>query len=416
MGESDTGRKEVAEWLRDAKRYIAADDRYGLPGWQEQLVDWLHTWGRSDIADSIRRVHLGPFQEDTDLWWIERQQIEGLRHIAELLEAGVMDAPDQARPMRHPYLPFDVKRALIEVCGRAFWYKHLLFDVFTRAGIPEQMFLRYQAEPKFTIARQLLADLERLGDDGFLLQRRLVTELSRFRTLPDDAVPDVDCALDALRALKELVTQHDLTVEDERQREQRAAARGRAETERVTQRQQRLTELSRQFAEMLSAGDYQGRGYGLEDLVEELFELFHIRYRKPYRTATEQIDGAFHFNGFDYLVETRWRKDQATLDDLLAFKGKVDRKIESTRGLFISISGFRGEVDEHLRQAPSANLILMDGYDLTLILEGRIQLTDALQVKADKAFQEGRLLFPLAELLKGGQQIGSNTTAIAMRE
>ena len=31
-------------------------------------------------------------------------------------------------------LPHDVKEALIEVCGRAFWYKQPLFDVFARGA------------------------------------------------------------------------------------------------------------------------------------------------------------------------------------------------------------------------------------------------------------------------------------------
>jgi hypothetical protein len=77
--------------------------------------------------------------------------------------------------MPRELLPAEVKNALIEVCGRCFWYKQPLFDMFARAGISEDMYLKYEHEPKFKIARQLLGDLEVLGDDGLLLQKRLLT-------------------------------------------------------------------------------------------------------------------------------------------------------------------------------------------------------------------------------------------------
>jgi hypothetical protein len=138
----------------------------------------------------------------------------------------------------------------------------------------------------------------------------------------------------------------------------------------------------------------------LEDLLKELFALFEIRYRKSYKSEGEQIDGFFTFGGFDYLVEARWRKEPPTLDQLLSVKGKVDRKIESTRGFIISMLPFREDVLQRLREAGQANLILVDGYDLALILEGRVSLIDGLQAKIDKAAQEGVLYFPLADLFK----------------
>lgn len=147
-----------------------------------------------------------------------------------------------------------------------------------------------------------------------------------------------------------------------------------------------------------TADDRQGRGYSLEDLLKELFALFELRYRKSYKVEGEQVDGFFTFGGFDYLVEARWRREQPSLHDLLAFKGKVDRKIESTRGIVVSIAGFRDDIVQRLREAGAANLILADGYDLNLILEGRVSLVDALQAKVEKAAQEGIVYFPLSRL------------------
>ena len=295
-------------------------------------------------------------------------------------------------------LPADLKSALINVCGRCFWYKQPLFDMLSRAGIPENYYLKYEHEPKFKIARQLIDDLEKMGEDGFLLQRRLLTELCKLRDLPDTEVPDRDAGLEALRKLKKLAYEHNLVIKKERQRAKRRADDAEAQIQQARDRERRLSELHQAFTEMSLSSDHQARGYGLEDLLKELFSLFELRYRKSYLGDGEQIDGWFAFGGFDYLVEARWRKDPPSLNELLAFKGKVNRKIESNRGLFVSVAGFKKESSRRLREAGPANLILMDGYDLALILEGRVSLIDALQAKIDKASQEGILCFSLANL------------------
>jgi hypothetical protein len=75
--------------------------------------------------------------------------------------------------------------------------------------------LPYEHEPKFKIARQVIGDLEAQGDEGFLLQRRLVTELCRLRNLPDTEVPDKDAGLEALRKLKRVVHASDLGIQIE---------------------------------------------------------------------------------------------------------------------------------------------------------------------------------------------------------
>lgn len=297
-------------------------------------------------------------------------------------------------------LPHDVKNALVEVCGRSFWYKQPLFDMFARAGIPGDMYLRYEHEPKFKIARQLLGDLEALGDEGMLLQRRLVTELCRLRDLPDKEVPDRDAGLDALRFLKKMALAHDLVAKEEQATRARRASDAEESIQKARDRDRRLRELYSAFSALAASSDRQASGYGLEDLLKELFALYEIRYRKSYKVDGEQIDGFFTFGGFDYIVEASWRDHPPSLNDLLAVKGKVERKIESTRGVVVSIPVFRPEVLQRLREAGPANLILIDGYDLALILEGRVSLTDALQAKVDKAAQEGVVYFSLADLFR----------------
>lgn len=295
-------------------------------------------------------------------------------------------------------LPFEIKEAVIKVCGKAFWLKDPFRSFLLSAGVPAEIYDRFADESKYKIARHVLGELESLGEDGFLIQRRIVTELCKLRNVPDDSVMDRDAGLRALRWLKELAVTQKLLAEEERSVEDQRIQEARRKQAALIARADKLQELRSKFNSMIkSQDDPQKRGYGFEDLLAELFEVHEIPYRRSYRTDTEQIDGHFKFKGFDYLVEARWRAEPPSESDLGAFKTKVDKKIESTRGVFLSVVGFRQEVVLEFTRGVSSNIILFDGCDLSLILEGHISLIDALELKVQKAAQEGLIYFPLRE-------------------
>ena len=124
-----------------------------------------------------------------------------------------------------------------------------------------------------------------------------------------------------------------------------------------------------------------------------MFAVFEIEYRKSYRINTQQIDGHSRFESFDYLVEAKWRKDMPTELEIGGFKRKVDTKIESTRGLFVSMPGYRPEVISQFN-GQGANIILIDGSHFVHILEGRYDLRDMLRTIISKAAQEGLVYTP----------------------
>lgn len=299
-------------------------------------------------------------------------------------------------------LPFEIREAVVSVCGKCFWLKDPFKAFLVGCGVPSDLYDRYADESKYKIARHVLAELDSMGDDGHLVQRRVVTELAKLRKVPDDNVPDRNAALDALRWLKELAVNQGLLVTEEKSKEEARAQEAKRRQAALAARAQKMEQLRASFTAMVaSKDDPQIRGYGLEDLLAELFGVHELTYRPPYKTHTEQIDGHFGFKGFDYLVEARWRATQPTEADLLVLKSKVDKKITSTRGLFVSIPGFRPEVVVEFTKGVSSNMILMDGADLMLILEGRVSLTDALDLKIQKTAQEGIVFFPLAERFSG---------------
>ena len=256
---------------------------------------------------------------------------------------------------------------------------------------------KYRDLPKFVWARNLLTDLDVI-ENGYELQRRILTELCKFRNIPDMATPNPDAGIGNLRKLKQLAIENKCEVEelkkDTKQRENIAAEKAKI----IKDRAERLIDLRSIFFDNITSSNRQTAGYSLEDILERLFPLFELEYRKSYKTNTQQIDGYFKFEGFDYLVEAKWRKDQPNENEIGGFKRKIDTKLESTRGIFISINGFRDEVIKAF-DGNKTNILFFDGEDLIHILEGRIDLREVIRAKIDKAAQEGIVFLPVKSML-----------------
>jgi len=292
-------------------------------------------------------------------------------------------------------LPFVVVQAMIQCFGLSFHYKDTMAAFLAAAGIPNDIVDKFRDEPKFVWARKTLSELGQ-SPDGCILQQRLLTELFKLRDLPDKNVPDPDAGLDALRKLKRLTLDHDLVVAEKKNTAERRENIAAERTKQIQERASRLEALRNQFNAALLATNRQGSGYCLEDILKDLFALFELEYKKPYRTETQQIDGHFRFEGFDYLVEAKWWKGQPPESEVFKFKGKVDDKFRSTRGLFVSIEGVREEVARRF-DGHGCNILFFDGSDLVWVLEGRVDLRDALRFKIEKAAQHGIASSPLRD-------------------
>jgi hypothetical protein len=261
------------------------------------------------------------------------------------------------------HVPFALQEAVVQACGTVFWYRAPLKQMLVRAGVPQPLIAAYGDAAKFVMVRQILAELDARGEAGARVQQQIVRELAAMRTVQD---PDNrEAGLKALAELRAIAIEHGVIEDggarpsDDGSKRRRAAA---ADMERVAKaRQKGLGELHGAYTAMLTRPrDAQQRGYALQDLLEALFKLHDIPYHPPYRKGTvEETDGFFTFQSFDYLIEARWREKPPPIADLRAFSGKVTAKLQSTRGLFLSIAGFRAEVVDEA--SPLSNLILMDG-------------------------------------------------------
>jgi hypothetical protein len=201
----------------------------------------------------------------------------------------------------------------------------------------------------------------------------------------------------AVQRLQEILQPHDELVQEEQaiaERRRRAAERLRASGAV----RERLSQLSQRYSALVISSDHQSRGFELEKLMYDLFELFDLDPKASFRNTGEQVDGAFSLEGTDYLFEAKWQKEPVTTQDLDAFASKTRRKLENTLGVFLSINGYSADaVLAHSSGQPS--IILIDGSDLMAVLEGRIDFVTLLVRKKRHAAQTGNIYLRIHEIV-----------------
>ena len=253
--------------------------------------------------------------------------------------------------------------------------------------------------------RQIVADLldeltqnqdQYLGD-----LTRLCYEVTNLRSFSH--LEQLEGGEQKSRKARETVEQLRQLVEPHQQRQQEVEDFERRRKERVEKLKtnsavrEKLVELNTHFMAIAAGKNPQARGFALERLMYDLFELFDLDPKASFRNTGEQIDGAFSLEGTDYLFEARWQREVVSAGDLDGFSKKVERKLENTLGVFLSMNGFSGDgVLAHSSTRPS--IILMDGADLMAVLEERIDFVTLLMRKKRHAAQTGNIYLKLHEI------------------
>lgn len=155
-----------------------------------------------------------------------------------------------------------------------------------------------------------------------------------------------------------------------------------------------LQELKSLFNKLATNTNFQQRGFEFEKFLNDLFLLYELDPKGSFKNYGEQIDGAFTFDGTDYLLEAKW-KQQVNRTDLASFTYKVDSKLKIAMGLLITVDGLTSEAIS----PEFKSVIVMDGSDLIAILDGRVSLPDLLYKKRRKATETGNIYLTFDKLL-----------------
>jgi hypothetical protein len=292
--------------------------------------------------------------------------------------------------------------ALKEALCQVYWYKNQM-QGFVRQCLsnPAVLATLNWSDPKRQIASDLVDYLARdqakyLGD-----LTRLCHEICSISSFPhleqlEDGAQKAARARSAVAQLRTLLQPHEVTLKEERsaqERERRSAEKASAQTAL----RQKLEQIKTRYQILAISSQAQGRGFELERVMYDLFELYDLDPKASFRNTGEQIDGAFSMEGTDYLFEAKWEKQLVGAAALDTFAAKVRRKLENTLGLFLSISGFSPDgVTAHA--SSGAVILLMDGADLMAVLEERISLAALLLRKKRHAAQTGNIYLRFADL------------------
>ena len=102
------------------------------------------------------------------------------------------------------------------------------------------------------------------------------------------------------------------------------------------------------------------------------------------------MTGHLKWMGSHFLLEAKWEQSPIGARELRYFKGQIESKLHNTLGLFISINGFTEDGVMAVQRA-RPNLILMDGEELSAVLEGLVDLQELLHRKLRYAAQTGSI-------------------------
>lgn len=316
----------------------------------------------------------------------------------------------------HPYLlvvatqriSANAIAALKDALAAAFWFKDDLYSYARAAVAGEPLFLAgidwTGPQLKRDSASLFVDRLVREQDEHQDVLLGLLVDVAAMDGFPglrksDDPAARSATAREAVARLRAVVQPYEKALmAQQANRERFDAAKHEADERRATS--QRLSELKARYFEILSM-EPTPRGFALEKLLREAFELFDLDPRGSFRVVGEQIDGGLTFGSEYFLLEAKWEKNPTARDALDVFTAKVRRRGENTLGLFLAINGFE-ETAIELHSGNRSPIMLMDGADLYAVLDERIDLRELLRRKRRETSMTGRVLLTASEILASG--------------
>lgn len=163
-------------------------------------------------------------------------------------------------------------------------------------------------------------------------------------------------------------------------------------------RSRELETLKKDFLALHEVADRSRAGLELERILNRLFALHDLMPRDSFRVTGEQIDGSFELDHEVYLLEAKWTSEPCPESDLLVFRGKIEGKSKYTRGVFVSINGISREGAIAIVQGKQPCFFVIDGYDLMMLLEDNMGLTEFLRKRHRALAEKGKVILPYNEL------------------
>lgn len=297
---------------------------------------------------------------------------------------------DEPSPMPFPH---DILVCMRSCVLSVIWPKKDIVTLFQRCGCTAADLKSVQNFKEDNLSRTAIVDkvfeaLEKRNDEGigqFRALMQVLIDWSTFDSYYFDELKKLDRAaaernLTHLRQLQEL--------RDAKIKQQKADA-ARAE-QASSEIRRTIAETKSKFLSLFGSADTQRRGYDFEAVLRELARSSGLEVTDAFRTTGEQIDGAVKYEGEHYLVEAKWRDKQSCNEPLYQFAMKVEGKMYG-RGIFVSINGFSEEAVKSLLKGKALRTILVDGGDITYVVEEYLSFASMIDRKVKAAQTRGEI-------------------------
>lgn len=292
-------------------------------------------------------------------------------------------------------LPKEIADSMRTCILSLFWRKVDVIDFFHRVGCTKEDLRRarnYEALnlTRTAIVEDIMTRIQARSDGGVAPMRNAIRELINWSTFdpylfgPGGKL-DIAKAKASINHLRAIQTSYDDRIKDDiiKQRER----------EKAVSEKHSLDEIRKRFILLHKGQDENGkvinsqkRGYLLEAILKDLcqFEKLNVTDHFQFNLVGEQIDGSLKFDGENYIVEAKWQDDLVASNALYQFAGKIEGKMYG-RGIFISINGFSADSVRALKQGKALKSVLVDGADMSLIMEGILSFTEVIDKKIKAA-------------------------------
>ena len=290
-----------------------------------------------------------------------------------------------------------LKEALCSI----YWYKSNLRSFLSNCINDTNIINRpdwngYKRQIVSDIIDELCSNQERyIGDIRRIIHEVIKMESFRHLEQVEDGKRKAERAKQAVADLKRVIEDQTLKEEEEIKRKRLENLKKIRSSQAVLSK---LDEIKTNYFRLVTSQEYQKRGFELEKVLYDLFELFDLDPKASFRNTGEQIDGAISLEGTDYLFEAKWTNQLSDASDLDSFAGKINRKLDNTLGLFLSVNGF-SEDAVRIHSVSRSTILLMDGTDLMAVLENQIDFVSLIIRKRRHAAQTGNIYLKSSEIL-----------------
>lgn len=272
-----------------------------------------------------------------------------------------------------------------------FWPKKKIVEFLSSVGCPSETLPSLPTEQsRHEIVVNVFTRLGQREDRGYSIFQTMIDRLANwahFDSYYFDDLKELDrkAAQSQISNLRSMIARRNASTQ---------AQRGRAKQDQAKHDQKSdLTALQKAFVKVYGNNlSPQARGKLFESFLKELFNRQSIRMGDPFRLVGEEIDGTFKFEGENYITEAKWQEASVSTSQLYHFAHKVDGKMHG-RGLFVSVNGFSAEGIRSIVHGKMIRTMLMDGQDLSHVLESRISLENLLDEKIRAAQTRGEVYY-----------------------